>query len=59
MNEQQLFRAISDLIGDMPEGGPIWEIGDDSDGQIIIYTGLTHADREGNLRFMEAEGGDA
>ena len=56
MTERELFKAISDLIGDRPDNSPIWEVGEDNDGQIIIYTGLTYADRDGNLKHIETEG---
>ena len=52
MTERELFKAISDMIG-----APVWEIGADSDGQIIIYTGLIYADRDGNLKHIEHEEG--
>ena len=51
---QELLKAVSAMVG-----SPIWQVGEDNDGQIIIYTGLTYADRkESLLKPMDSEGGD-
>ena len=36
LTKEELFKAVSDMLG-----SPIWEIGEDNDGQLIIYTGLS------------------
>tara|TARA_R100001443_G_scaffold112783_1_gene126732 strand:- start:2328 stop:2501 length:174 start_codon:yes stop_codon:yes gene_type:complete len=36
LTKEELCKAVSDMLG-----SPIWEIGEDNDGQLIIYTGLS------------------
>ena len=49
MKLQELFDALSNIL---PAND--WEVGEDNDGQLVIYTGLT-CDENNNLLFLECE----
>tara|TARA_R100001594_G_scaffold24418_1_gene47928 strand:- start:3 stop:194 length:192 start_codon:yes stop_codon:yes gene_type:complete len=50
MTLNELLSKISQAIGD-----PIWELGEDSEGQIIIYTGLYQAGGDADSPLFAAE----